>query len=70
MDYEIYQRREVFDFWPNGCRRNETNYLPFSGLSVANPHRRGDFTERDPTGNHWKATRNLIAGLPLVWSRA
>jgi hypothetical protein len=50
MEYEVYLRREVFEFL--GKRRQlerDQLFALFRALG-RDPHRRGDFTERDQTG--------------------
>jgi hypothetical protein len=50
MEYEVYLRREVFEFLRE-CRRDERDQL-FTQLRALgrDPYRRGDFTERDRSG--------------------
>ena len=47
MEYELYLRNEVFAFLRQ-CRRTDREaLLTFLRAIADDPHRRGDFTERD-----------------------
>ena len=50
MEYEVYLRREVFEFLRR-CRRDEREpLLTLLGALGRDPYRQGDFTERDRSG--------------------
>ena len=50
MEYEVYLRREVFEFLQQ-CRREQRNQLlTLFGAIARDPFKHGDFTERDPAG--------------------
>jgi hypothetical protein len=50
MDYDVYVRREAFEFLRH-CRVNERELLLKLLRSLGqDPYRRGDFTERDQSG--------------------
>ena len=50
MDYELYLRNEVFEFLRQ-CRRTDRDaLLTVLGALANDPHRHGDFRERDRSG--------------------
>lgn len=50
MEYEVYLRREVFEFLRR-CRSDERDQLLTQLEALGrDPYRRGDFTERDQSG--------------------
>jgi hypothetical protein len=50
MEYEVYLRREVFEFLRQRRSDDRDQLLALLRALGQDPHRRGDFTERDQTG--------------------
>jgi hypothetical protein len=50
MEYEVYLRREVFEFLRQTRRDERDQLLRLLRALGQDPYRRGDFTERDRSG--------------------
>ena len=50
MEYEVYLRREVFEFLGQRRRPEREELFSLFRALGRDPHGRGDFTERDRTG--------------------
>ncbi len=50
MEYEVYLRREVFEFLRQRRSDERDQLLTLLRALGQDPYRRGDFTERDRTG--------------------